>query len=141
MKNMTPTEYRHFLLDRPRTGKLATVRSDGRPHVVPVWFDMDGETIVFTTWHQTVKAANMRRDPRVCMCVDDDTPPFDFVQIEGTAELINDAEARAHWARQIAGRYMGSDLAETYGKRNSVEGELIVRVTPTHILAQKAIAD
>ena len=60
---------------------------------------------------------------------------------EGTAELINDAEARAHWARQIAGRYMGSDLAETYGKRNSVEGELIVRVTPTHILAQKAIAD
>jgi PPOX class probable F420-dependent enzyme len=141
MKSMTPTEYRNFLLERSRTGKLATVRKDGRPHVVPVWFDLDGDTIVFTTWHQTVKAANIRRDPRVCMCVDDETPPFDFVQIEGTAELIDDSDALAYWARRIAGRYMGTDLAETYGKRNSVAGELLVRLTPTRILAQKAIAD
>jgi PPOX class probable F420-dependent enzyme len=141
MKNMTPTEYRNFLLERSRTGKLATVRKDGRPHVVPVWFDLDGDTIVFTTWHQTVKATNIRRDPRVCMCVDDETPPFNFVQIEGTAELIDDPGALAHWARRIAGRYMGTDLAEAYGKRNSVTGELLVRLTPTRILAQKAIAD
>jgi PPOX class probable F420-dependent enzyme len=141
MQIMTPAEIRSFLLDRTRTGKLATVRKDGRPHVVPVWFDLDGDFIVFTTWHQTVKAANIRRDPRVCMCVDDETPPFDFVQIDGTAELINDSAALAYWAKKIAGRYMGSELAEKYGKRNSVEGELIVRFTPTHILAQKAIAD
>jgi PPOX class probable F420-dependent enzyme len=141
MKNMTPTEYRNFLLERPRTGKLATVRKDGRPHVVPVWFDLDGDTIVFTTWHQSVKAANIRRDPRVCICIDDETPPFDFVQIEGTAELIVDPDALAYWARRIAGRYMGTDLAEAYGKRNSVTGELLVRLTPTRILAQKAIAD
>jgi PPOX class probable F420-dependent enzyme len=141
MQNMTPAEFRSFLLDHPRTGKLATVRKDGRPHVVPVWFDLDGDTIIFTTWHQSVKAANLRRDPRICMCVDDENPPFDFVQIEGTAELINDAPALAHWAKKIAGRYMGSELADAYGKRNSVEGELLVRVTPTHILAQKAIAD
>ena len=141
MKSMTPTEYRNFLLERSRTGKLATVRKDGRPHVVPVWFDLDGDTIVFTTWHQTVKAANIRRDPRVCMCVDDETPPFDFVQIEGTAELIDDSDTLAYWAKRIAGRYMGTDLAEAYGKRNSVAGELLVRLTPTRILAQKAIAD
>jgi hypothetical protein len=36
---------------------------------------------------------------------------------------------------------MGTDLAEAYGKRNSVAGELLVRLTPTRILAQKAIAD
>jgi PPOX class probable F420-dependent enzyme len=141
MKSMTPTEFRNFLLERSRTGKLATVRKDGRPHVVPVWFDLDGDTIVFTTWHQTVKAANIRRDPRVCMCVDDETPPFDFVQIEGTAKLIDDSDALAYWAKRIAGRYMGTDLAEAYGKRNSVAGELLVRLTPTRILAQKAIAD
>ncbi len=67
MQNMTPAEIRSFLLDRIRTGKLATVRKDGRPHVVPVWFELDGDTIVFTTWHQTVKAANIRRDPRVLL--------------------------------------------------------------------------
>src|ERR687886_2106332 len=96
MRTLTNAEARAFLLDRPRTAKLATVRADGRPHVAPVWFDLDGDTIVFTTWHTTVKAANIRRDPRVCLCVDDQAPPFAFVTVEGTATLSDDpAELRA----------------------------------------------
>ncbi len=47
---------------------MATVRNDGRPHVVPIWFDLDGDDLVFTTWHTSVKAANLRRDPRVSIC-------------------------------------------------------------------------
>jgi hypothetical protein len=43
MQQMTPEEYRAFLLERPRTAKLATVRADGRPHVAPIWFDLDGD--------------------------------------------------------------------------------------------------
>jgi nitroimidazol reductase NimA-like FMN-containing flavoprotein (pyridoxamine 5'-phosphate oxidase superfamily) len=39
------------------------VRRDGRPHVVPIWFDLDGETLVFTTGGNSVKAENIRRDP------------------------------------------------------------------------------
>ena len=53
-KDMTPSEVKNFLLLNARTGKLATVRQDGRPHVAPVWFDLDGDTVVFTTWHETV---------------------------------------------------------------------------------------
>ncbi len=140
MQKMTPAEYRAFLLDQARTGQLATVRKDGRPHVVPIWFDLDGDTIVFTTWHKSVKAANLRRDPRVCICVDDQTPPFAFAQIEGTATLSADADQLLYWATRIAGRYMGAEQAEAYGKRNSVEGELLVRVTPTKIIAKKDIA-
>ncbi len=49
MQDMTPDEYESFLLDRPRTAKLATVRDDGRPHIVPVWFDLDGDGFIFTT--------------------------------------------------------------------------------------------
>src|SRR6266542_3856384 len=64
MLTMTADEARAFLLERPRTAKLATVHADGRPHVAPIWFDLDGEAIVFTTWHTTVKAANLRREPR-----------------------------------------------------------------------------
>ena len=134
-------ECRNFLLSGTRTGKLATVRTDGRPHVAPVWFELDGDTIIFTTWHATVKAANMRRDPRVCLCVDDDTPPFAYAQIEGTAQLTAESEALLYWATRIAGRYMGAALAETYGKRNGVAGELLVRLTPTKILFQQNIAD
>lgn len=138
--NMLTAEQRDFLLGETRTGKLATVRKDGRPHVVPIWFDLDGDTLVFTTGHNSVKAVNIRRDPRVCICVDDETPPFAFMQIEGTATLSADSNALLHWATRIGGRYMGADLAEAYGKRNGVAGELLVRVTPTKIRFEKNIA-
>ena len=86
MPKMTTDECYNFLLEGVRTAKLATVRKDGRPHVVPIWFDLDGLTIVFTTWHESVKAKNIGRDPRVCICVDDEWPPFSYVQAEGEAE-------------------------------------------------------
>jgi PPOX class probable F420-dependent enzyme len=140
MQTLTP-ECKEFLLTQTRTGKLATARADGRPHVVPIWFTLDGDHIIFTTWHSTIKAANIRRDPRVCLCVDDEVPPFSYVQIEGTATIIDDLEALKHWATRLAGRYMGEQLAEAYGKRNGVSGELLVRITPTKVLFKQNIAD
>jgi hypothetical protein len=82
-----------------------------------------------------------KQNSRLSLCVDDDTPPFSYGIIEGTAEISDDPDALAYWATRIAGRYMGADQAETYGQRNSVEGELLVRVTPTKIIAHKNIAD
>lgn len=142
MQTMTSDEYKRFLTEGTRTGKLATVRKDGRPHVAPIWFDLDLDdaTLVFTTWHESVKAANIRRDPRVSICVDEEVPPYAFVVVEGTVTVTEDADERAYWARRIAARYMGTDLAEAYGKRNAVEGELVVRVKPTKIIAKKDVA-
>lgn len=141
MRKMTADEARAFLLERPRTAKLASVRADGRPHVAPIWFDLDGETIVFTTGQATVKAANMRRDPRVSLCVDDETPPFAFVIVEGTVTFSEDLGELRTWATKIGGRYMGADLAEAYGARNGVPGELLVRVKPTLVIGEAAIAE
>ena len=142
MQKMTGEEYRQFMLAGTRTGKLATVRADGRPHVVPVWFVMDGDVIVFTTWHTTVKAANIRRDPRVTLCVDDETPPYAFVMVEGTAAFADiTLDDLAQWATRIGGRYMGAEQAEAFGRRNGVEGELLVRLTPTKITAIKGMSD
>jgi PPOX class probable F420-dependent enzyme len=141
MQEMTAEEYRSFMLDHARTATLATVRADGSPHVAPIWFDLDGDAVVFTTGETTLKARNMRRDPRVSLGVDDQEPPFAFVLIEGRAELAAADPDLLHWATRIAGRYMGEDLAESYGRRNAVPGELLVRVTPTKIVARKNIAD
>ena len=55
------------MLGRARTAVLATVRADGRPHVAPIWFDLDDDILVFTTGENTVKARNMRRDSRVSL--------------------------------------------------------------------------
>jgi len=134
-------EHRNFLMEQVRTAKLATVRKDGRPHVTPVWFVLDGDTLVFTTWHTSIKAVNIRRDGRVCLCVDDEKPPFSYIQIEGTAVMSADSEALEYWSTGIASRYMGEKLADAYGKRNSVEGELLVKVTPTKIVFMKDVAN
>lgn len=138
---MTDSERRGFLLGRARTASLATVREDGRPHVAPVWFDLDGDTVVFTTWHTSVKARNIRSNDRVSLCVDDEEPPFAFVLIEGRARMSEQDPDLRYWATRIAGRYMGEDLAGSYGERNSVPGELLVRVEPTNVVARKDIAD
>jgi len=141
MHRMTSAEYKAFLMEGTRTGKLATTRADGRPHVVPIWFVLDGDTLVFTTGAATVKGRNMQRDPRVCITVDDENPPYSFVMIEGSASLSSDMGEMLHWATQIGGRYMGADQAEAFGRRNAVEGELLVHVTPTNIVAEGNIAD
>jgi PPOX class probable F420-dependent enzyme len=141
MRNLTSAEARAFLLERPRTAKLASVRADGRPHIAPIWFDLDGDDILFTTWHTTVKYANLSRDPRIALCVDDDTPPYAFVIVEGNAALSDDLQRLRIWATRIAARYMGSDLADAFGRRNAVPGEWLVRLTPTKIIAQSNISD
>jgi PPOX class probable F420-dependent enzyme len=138
---MSDAERRAFLTEGTRTGKLATVRKDGRPHVTPIWFVLDDQDrIVFTTGATSLKGKALRREPRVGMAVDDQTPPYSFVVIDGVAELSEDLDDMLVWATRIAGRYMGLDKAEVYGRRNSVEGELLVTVTPDHIVAEKDIA-
>ncbi|HEU5002050.1 MAG TPA: PPOX class F420-dependent oxidoreductase [Actinomycetota bacterium] len=141
MPPMSEAEWRAFLTEGTRTGKLATVRTDGRPHVAPVWFVLDDDgTVVFTTWHASVKGRTLLRDPRVAMSVDDQAPPYSYVIIEGTATISRDLDDLGAWATRIARRYMGDDLAESYGARNAVPGELLVRIHPTHVIGQSAIS-
>jgi PPOX class probable F420-dependent enzyme len=141
MPEMPEGAWRDFIASQPRTAKLATVRRDGSPHVAPVWIDLDGDEILFTTGEATVKGRNIARDPRVVLCFDDERPPFSFVIVEGTARFVLDDQEKLRWATSIAGRYMGADRAEEYGKRNSVPGELLVRVAPTRIVAEEAMTD
>jgi hypothetical protein len=141
MQDMDTHERISFLTDTPRTGKLATVKPDGRPHITPIWFDLDGDTIIFTTWHTSVKAKNMRANANVCFCVDEEAPPFAYVIIEGTAHINQEAENLRYWTTRIAGRYMGEELAEEYGERNGVPGEYLVRIHPDKLIAKKNISE
>jgi PPOX class probable F420-dependent enzyme len=140
MAILTP-ESREFLSRSTYTGKLATVRADGRPHIAPIWFVVDDDSLIFMTGKTTVKAINMRRDNRVTLCVDDQDPPFSFAIIEGTATLTENAPDLLEWSTRIAARYMGDAKAEEYGKRNAVPSELLVRLTATKIILQKDIAE
>ncbi|MCC9684802.1 MULTISPECIES: PPOX class F420-dependent oxidoreductase [Streptomyces] len=140
-QKMTEEEWRAFVSHGTRTGKLATVRADGRPHLAPVWFVLDGGDVVFNTGAATVKGRNLARDGRIALCVDDDRPPFAYVILEGRARLSEDVEELRHWAARIGARYMGEDRAEEFGARNGVPGELLVRVSVDKVLAEKGVAD
>ncbi|WP_225821514.1 PPOX class F420-dependent oxidoreductase [Streptomyces naphthomycinicus] len=139
-EKMTDEEWRAFVSDGTRTGKLSTVRADGSPHVAPIWFLLDGGELVFNTGKDTVKGRNLARDGRVALCVDDDRPPFHFVVLNGRAQLSEDLDEVRHWATRIAARYMGEERAEEYGARNGVPGELLVRVAIDTVLAMRDVA-
>ncbi|MDF9811303.1 PPOX class probable F420-dependent enzyme [Streptomyces sp. SPB162] len=141
MTTMIDAEWRAFISAGTRTGKLATVRADGRPHLAPVWFLLDGDDVVFNTGKETVKGRNLARDGRVSLCVDDDRPPFSFVVIEGKARISEDLPQVRDWATRIAHRYMGAEQADAFGARNGVPGELLVRVHIDKVIAIKDLAD
>lgn len=141
MQIMTPAQRRAFLMTGTRTAKLASTRSDGRPHVVPVWFSLDGDDPIFMTGAGTVKGRNLQRTGHAALSVDAETPPYAFVLVEGEVTISDDPHLLMHWARRISERYMGPDRAEEYARRNAVPGELLIRVHPTNIVAQAAVAD
>ncbi len=134
--------WKEFVAAMPaRTSKLAVVRADGSPHVAPVWVDLDGDHIVFMTSADTIKGKAILRDPRVSLCWDDEVPPFSFVTVAGTATTSTDPADLLHWGTRIGGRYMGPDQADAYGQRNAVPPEMLIRVTPTNIVAKRDIAN
>ena len=135
-RELTPAEVREFLSHGTRTAKLATTMGDGAPHVMPVWFVLDGDDVVFNTGTGTVKGRDLRRDPRVSIVVDDETPPFGFVHLRGVAEISEDPEELLRFATLIGGRYMGADRAREFGERNGGPGELLVRVAPQRVISQ-----
>lgn len=59
------------LLRRMPNAILATVRRDGSPQVSPIWYVWDGRTFMMAAAGRTAKVHNMRRDPRVALCIDD----------------------------------------------------------------------
>lgn len=122
-----------FLSEGTRTGMLGYLASDGRPLVAPVWFVVDDGQLAFNTGKNTAKGRALARDPRVVMCVDDPTPPYSFVQIQGIASISEEPGDLLEIATRTGGRYMGEDRAEEFGRRNGVPGELVVRIRPTKV--------
>lgn len=143
MREMSDGERRAFLTTPGRTGVLTTVRPDGRPHAAPIWFLLDGDDLVFTTWETSVKARNLARDRRAGLVVDDAAFPFAYVLVEGRCEVLDlrdDLAALRRWTTSIAARYVPPDQVDAFGTRNAVAGELLVRLQPDHLVAQTEIA-
>lgn len=145
MEHMTDAQWRDFVSTGTRTGKLAVTRRDGRPHVTPVWFVLDDSDpqdvrVMWNTGHDALKGRALRRDPRFALCVDDQQPPYSFVLLECTAELIEEPQPLRDWAIRIGTRYMGPERGEEFGIRNGVPGEYLVSGRIDKVTAHRAVA-
>jgi PPOX class probable F420-dependent enzyme len=148
MTEMSKVEVARFLMQGTFTGKLATVRNDGSPHVVLIWFVVENGkgrgkagNIILTTGETSIKANNIQHDDRVSICIDDQKPPFSFVTIHGTAKIYPYKQKEVlEWATKIAERYVGKKNAKTYGEVNSGEGAVLVRIRPTKVIAEKDVS-
>ncbi|GAA1800422.1 PPOX class F420-dependent oxidoreductase [Actinomadura chokoriensis] len=121
------------LLDflRPRhRALLSTARADGRPQMSPVTCGVDEQgRIVVSTYPERAKTRNARRDPRVSLCVLSDDFNGPYVQVDGTAEVIDmpdAADALVGYYRCIAGEHPDWDEYRAAMRR---QGKSLIRVT------------
>ncbi|WP_116050629.1 PPOX class F420-dependent oxidoreductase [Amycolatopsis palatopharyngis] len=144
MYEMSRDEWWAFTTEGTRTGKLAVTGADGAPHVTPIWFVLHegthGAELIFNTGATSLKGRALRRDPRFSLAVDDQAPPYSFVQFRGSVSLSEDPAELLRWATMIGSRYMGEDRAEEFGRRNAVPGEYLVRAKITKVIAYADMA-
>jgi PPOX class probable F420-dependent enzyme len=109
---------------------LMTTRKDGRPQSSPNTCGVDAEgRIVISTYPERAKAANVRRDPRVSVCVLSDDFGGPWVQIDGTAEVLDLPEALeplVEYFRGISGEHPDW---EEYRQAMRDQGKSLIRIT------------
>jgi len=109
---------------------MVTYRADGSPQLSPVACGVDGSEVVVSTRETAMKTHNLRRDPRVSLCVMSDGFYGDWIQVDGTAEIVSlpqAMEALVDYYRSTAGEHPDWD---DYRAAMVREQRVIVRITP-----------
>jgi PPOX class probable F420-dependent enzyme len=108
---------------------VATLRADGSVHGVPVWVDVQDGRPVLNTAEGRAWPANLARDPRVTLTVQNLENPYEYLAVRGTAAERTTDGADEH-IDLLAKKYMGVD---TYPLRQPGEQRLIIRVDPEYV--------
>jgi nitroimidazol reductase NimA-like FMN-containing flavoprotein (pyridoxamine 5'-phosphate oxidase superfamily) len=114
---MTDAEVATFLDEPGHLVRIGTVDSDGLPRVVPTWFILHDGAIVFTPRGPAAFLANIRRDPRIGLSIDEDPIPYRKVTVQGRAVILHEPGEDDVWRdlyRTIAKRYVPAEAADAY---------------------------
>lgn len=122
MPKLTSNEIADFLDEPGHLLRLATVDADGMPRIAPVWFthrrSEDGPgAILFTPRERSAFFANLRRDPRIALSIDEDALPYRKVSVQGSVEILHDLGHDDEWRdiyREIACRFIPEANADHY---------------------------
>ena len=129
---MTEQELASFWRE-PNLAKIATINPDGTPHLVPIWYLHDGQDLVIVTRPTSRKVRNLRRDPRVTVCIDRPTPPYAGVVVQGVARL--EEVAHQDLAIPMSVRYLGLDAGTLVGAQYAEFDLMTIRVRIDHVFS------
>ncbi|TCC37475.1 PPOX class F420-dependent oxidoreductase [Kribbella capetownensis] len=136
---MSDYEWRSFVTAGTRLAHLALTRVDGRPHVTPVCFILDGDELAFALSAGSVKGESLARDQRVAICVSDEQQPYSFVTIEGEARISAEPDEIKHIGVGIAHRYYPSQPAEEIAESFVQTGFTAVRISIAKVIARSGL--
>lgn len=130
MSDLTPEQMAEFL-ERPLVAVFVTLRANGAPHAIPIWYEYrDGEFIVFTSsTFQRVK--NLERDSRAAITISTHDEPYMYVSAEGPVVITT--EGVAETGLSIARRYMG-ERGDQFLDEVFDEDSVLLRLTPDRVL-------
>lgn len=126
MSDVIPSEYLD-LFEKKSFAHLATLMPDGGPQVTPVWCEYKDGYIRVNSAVGRQKDQNIRRDPRVSVSIQDPDNPYRYLEVRGTAEIVEEG-AEEH-IDALAGKYLGLDR---YPLRTEGEVRVIYNITPEH---------
>ncbi len=122
-------------LEAPRFGVLATINPDGTPHQSVVWYELQGDEILFNTRRGRKKDRNLVHDNRCSLCVEDG---YRYVTVSGPCTLIDDQAIAQPDIERLATRYDGPEsAAEQMRDQFSREQRISVRMSIEHVIQEK----
>ncbi len=113
--SMNDTQISDFLLG-PWTARLACIRPDGHPHVIPVWQEWDGKKFSILAWHGSQWVDYIRKNPQVSLTVDEPWAPYRRITVRGSAKEIQnmDIDTRTNLLSKLSKRYLGQDTPQRF---------------------------
>jgi PPOX class probable F420-dependent enzyme len=134
--NITLSAAVRRLLDDPNPAVLATTNADGSPQTSVVWVGREGDDLVISSQAGRRKDRNIRRDPRVSICVYDRDDPQQYVEIRGVAAVTEDV------GRELAVRldeaYEGPGAGDEVLRLPPEVVRVVIRITPQRVLGYSA---
>jgi PPOX class probable F420-dependent enzyme len=137
MAEMTQAQLAAFLA-APRHAILATNSADGAPQVSPVWYMYEQGRLYISAGANTVKVRNLRRDPRLSVCIDAGYPDSRYVILRGQAELVEPPHPLQEEIRWRIIRHYHATEAEARAYYDTVRNSasVLIVLTPDKILSQ-----
>jgi PPOX class probable F420-dependent enzyme len=124
-----PTDFQD-LFEKPTFAHLATLTSQGIPHVTPVWvdYDMDADRVLVNTERERRKEQNAQENRYVGMSMTDPDEQYRALSILGEVDEITEEGAREH-IDTLARRYTGDDYQPTIQTTR-----VLLKIRPTEVI-------